>query len=320
MRTDLRRTGMQWLASIVAVLAIGLVGGHAHAGPTDSALAILEEMITQAEGVSLPEGVTRSLVAKLVSAKRSIEGGNIRAAFGQLGAFEAEVRAQRGKILTAEQADGALESARHVKIALEPGPPPMLKNLLVNFGPWDMLTNRAGDFVFLVSEDKVFLEFGAVVIGPEGPKTLPTFEYRVSPDAPVVSPIDGAVEAVLFQPETNDYELHLVSSPTSPFMVIVDHVTDLLVAEGDPVAAGQEVGKVGPFSPSLGRTELQIFNFIEETNYCPFELFDPELAPVFRQKVTNLMADWEAFKADASIYDQGAMVDPGCLSSTLPEL
>jgi hypothetical protein len=30
------------------------------------------------------------------------------------------------------------------------------------------------------------------------------------------------------------------------------------------------------------------------------------------------MADWETFKGDASMYDQAAMVAPGCIVSTLP--
>jgi hypothetical protein len=100
--------------------------------------------------------------------------------------------------------------------------------------------------------------------------------------------------------------------------MIVDHLTDLLVFEGDTVAAGQPLGKVGPFSLTLGRIELQVVNFIEEINYCPFELFDPALALAFQQKVTGLMADWETFKGNASIYNQAAMVAPGCIVSTLP--
>jgi hypothetical protein len=136
-------------------------------------------------------------------------------------------------------------------------------------------------------------------------------------DTVVVSPLDGTVESIRFQDDTNDYEIHLVSSPTSPFLVVVDHLTDLLVSEGDTVAAGQSLGKVGPFSLTLGRTELQVVNFIEEINYCPFELFDPALVLAFQQKVAGLMADWETFKGDASIYDQAAMVAPGCVVATL---
>ncbi len=55
----------------------------------------------------------------------------------------------------------------------------LLKNLLIDFGDWDPATNRSGSFLFLESEDKDFLEFGAEVTGLEGSKILPTFEYRV---------------------------------------------------------------------------------------------------------------------------------------------
>ena len=307
----------KFLACMMMVATIGFGRGAAHADLTDAALNILEELITAVESTNIPDGIKRSLLSKLLAAAQSIEGGNLRAAFGQLAAFEAEVHAQAGNALTNEQVEGALSAIAHVKIALDPGPPPVLKNLLVNFGAWDPITDRAGDFHFLASEEKVFLEFGAVVITPDGPKTLPTFEYRLSPDAVVVSPLDGTVESIRFQDDTNDYELHLTSSPTSPFLVVVDHLIDLLVSQGDAVAAGQSLGKVGPFSLTLGRTELQVINFIEEINYCPFELFDPALSLAFQQKVSNLMADWETFKGDASVYDQAAMVAPGCVVSTL---
>jgi hypothetical protein len=306
------------LVCLILIASLASIGARAHAGSTDAALHILEELISAAAAAGLPQGVTQSLVSKLRAAAESLKRGNLQAVYGQLGAIENEVRAQRGKALTDDQVEGALTSIRHVKIALDPGPPPVIKNLVVNFDHWDPITNRAGDFIFLAPEDKVFLEFGLVVVGPEGPKTLPTFEYRVAPDTVAVSPIDGTVESIFFQSETSDYEIHLTSSPTSPFLVGVDHVTDLLVAEGDVVTAGQTLGKVGPFSLTLGRTELQVFNFIEETNSCPFELFDPALAPAFKQKVTDLMADWETFKGDASIYDQAAQFAPGCISATVP--
>jgi hypothetical protein len=307
----------KFFACMMLVATIGFGRGAAHADLTDAALNILQELITAVEDAGIPDGITRSLVSKLLTAARSIERGDIRAASGQLAAFEGEVRAQYGKALTNEQVEGALSTIAHVKIALDPGPAPVLKNLLVNFAAWDPVTDSAGDFNFLASEEKVFLEFGAVVITPDGPKTLPTFEYRLPLDTVVISPLNGTVASIRFQDETNDYEIHLMSSPTSPFLVVVDHLTDLLVSEGDAVAAGQSLGKVGPFSLTLGRTELQVVNFIEEINYCPFELFDPDLALAFQQKVTDLMADWETFKGDASIYDQPTMVEPGCVVHTL---
>lgn len=307
----------KFFSCMVLVAALALGRGSAHAELTDAALNILQGLITAVEGAGISEGIARSLVSKLRAAARSIERGNIRAAAGQLSAFEAQVRAQAGKALTIEQMDGALSSIAHIRIALDPGPPPVLKNLLVNFDAWDPITDSAGDFKFLASEEKVFLEFGAVVMTPDGPKTLPTFEYRLPPDTTVVSPIDGTVESIRFQADTEDYEIHLMSSPTSPFLVVVDHVTELLVSEGDAVAAGQSLGKVGPFSLTLGRTELIVVNFIEEFAYCPFELFDPDLVLEFQQKVADLMDDWESFKGDAAIYDQAAMVAPGCLVPTL---
>jgi hypothetical protein len=42
-------------------------------------------------------------------------------------------------------------------------------------------------------------------------------------------------------------------------------------------------------------------------------LFDPALVLAFQQKVAGLMADWETFKGDISIYDQAL----GCVVATL---
>jgi hypothetical protein len=305
----------------VALLLVGACLGAsapARAG-IDDAITLLAELIPAVEAAGLPGGLERSLTRKLENAKASLERGHVGAALGQLGAVRRQVLAQRGKALTADQADGALEALHVILIAIDPGPAPVLKNLLVTFGPWDPVTNLAGDFVFEAAESKVFLEFGVMVPTPEGPKVLPTFEYRLSPDATVQSPIDGTVDRLDFQADTNDYEIHLTSSPTSPFVVVVDHVTELAVVEGQVVTAGQPLGKPGPFGPTLGRTELQVFNFVEGLNICPFELFAPALAPTFQAQVTNLMADWEAFKADATIYDEAAMVSPGCLVASLPD-
>ncbi len=67
-------------------------------------------------------------------------------------------------------------------------PNPVLKNLLVDFAPYDASTGMAGAFNFeqSVNDDKVFLEFGAEVENGDGDtKILPTFEYRVDDEAQV---------------------------------------------------------------------------------------------------------------------------------------
>jgi hypothetical protein len=202
------------------------------------------------------------------------------------------------------------------------GPPPVLKNLGVDFAPYDPSTGRAGAFVFTDSEDKVFLEFGAVVQGPEGPKVLPTFEYIVSSEADVYAVCDGIVLEIRYQKDTQDYEVLIAPTADSPWRVSHDHVRDLKVSEGNKVTAGDVLGKPGTFSDNLGRTEIMVFKnqFDKSLAYAPFKFFDPKLSEEYQQKVWRLMEDWESFKNDLTIYDQKAMTKfyAGCLYEELP--
>ncbi len=198
--------------------------------------------------------------------------------------------------------------------AFSPGSAPVLENLIVAFAPYDPTTGRAGAFVFDRQEDKVFLEFNAVVGGPTGPKTLPTFEYRVDPQADVYAPIEGTVVRFVYQPDTADYEIGFAQKGSACETVSIDHVKAPTVGQGDAVTAGKVVGKPGSWSASLGRVELMVT--IGRVAYCPFSYFDPARKSVYQQKVRRLMADWETFKGDPTIYDEAAMVLPGCLGLT----
>lgn len=55
--------------------------------------------------LSLPQGLTQSLLAKLEAAQRALDAGQNEVAVNNLQAFINEVEAQRGKVLTNEQAD-----------------------------------------------------------------------------------------------------------------------------------------------------------------------------------------------------------------------
>jgi len=197
--------------------------------------------------------------------------------------------------------------------------PPVLKNLIVAFGAYDAATGKAGDFVFLASQSKVFDEFGVVVPNEGGnPVTLPTFEYKVDPNAQVVSPIDGIVTQVDYQEDQDDFSLILLPDADSNWFVNIDHVRNVMVSVGDTVTAGQQVGTSGTWTDELGRVELMVVQD-NTTYYCPFDVFDTALKAEYEEKVTLLMNEWEDFKGDTTIYDQGAMVAPGCITSTLTD-
>jgi hypothetical protein len=189
----------------------------------------------------------------------------------------------------------------------------VISNLGVTFGPWDPVTNTAGDFVFLVRERKLFLEFGAVVSAEGGgTKELPTFEYRLRRDALVRAIADGRVIRAVFQEETGDYEFLMESTQDPSFQVGYDHVLNPTVSLGDIVRAGDVLGNPGTWSAQLGRFEIMINNTETGLSYCPFSFFDPAFKGQYQQGVSVFIADWETFKGDPDIYDEENHVCPGC--------
>ncbi|MHA1275157.1 MAG: hypothetical protein ACTSQS_17275 [Promethearchaeota archaeon] len=196
---------------------------------------------------------------------------------------------------------------------------PVLKNLGIKFGRYNNETGRAGDFIFDNNTDKVFLEFGAEVMGENGPKELPTFEYLVANDTEVFSICDGIVSGLKYQEDTEDYEIWIIPALGSPWLIILDHVRDPEISQNDYVKAGDVIGIAGTYSAPFGRFEIMIVNENEGKAYAPFALFDKDLKDEYEQKVWDLMKDWEEFKGDSSIYDEDKMVYAGCLYETMDE-
>ena len=189
----------------------------------------------------------------------------------------------------------------------------VISNLGVTLGSWDRASNTAGDFVFLERERKVFLEFGAIVSdGEGGTKELPTFEYKIRPEAVVFAIAEGTVTRFGFQEDTEDYEFAVQSDRDPAFEVGYDHVLNPTVSPGDRVEAGDILGNPGTWSEQLGRFEIMINNSETGLSYCPFTLFDPNLAQEYQQQVSRFMADWETFKGDPTVYDEESHVCPGC--------
>jgi uncharacterized delta-60 repeat protein len=224
-----------------------------------------------------------------------------------------------GRIVVAGQSHQPLTSI-DFGVARFLGPPqsvdsrPLLENLGIEFGPYDPSTGKAGDFVFAngVSEeadlDKAFLEFGATVSGPDGPKLLPTFEYRgLAPDALVRSMTDGKVVAV--QDQGEDFEVRVSPGDGSTWLLIYDHLIALTVNQGDQVKSGQTLGKPSG-GTSARRFEIQIDhgnNFL-----CPLEVADPKLVGGLEAQISQLQRDWESFRKNTAIYDEASQVRPGC--------
>lgn len=189
----------------------------------------------------------------------------------------------------------------------------VIRNLGVAFGPWNPITNRAGDFLFKTNEQKVFLEFGAKVADPSGgTKELPTFEYRIIKNALVTAIAEGKINRFVFQSETQDYEIGTRSTVDSDWEIGYDHVANPRVGIGDEVTAGTVLGNPGVWNNDLGRFEIMINNSAAGLSYCPFCVFDPDSAAAYQAKVLRHMIDWETFKKDTTIYDEKRHALPGC--------
>lgn len=194
-----------------------------------------------------------------------------------------------------------------------------IKNLGVNFDRYDSSTGKAGDFVFLASGVKPFIEFGTNALTDQqgNPKDNPAFEYYLDPEANVYAITKGTVTRIEYQESTEDYEIFTRETGAN-FMVIYDHITTPTISKGDSINVGDPLGKPGTWNTLIGRFEIQI-NVDQdqgELSFCPFMLFDPDLVDEFKEKVSQLMRDWETFKGDQSIYDEASHVYPGCLSET----
>jgi hypothetical protein len=74
------------------------------------------DLITVVNGLATTSGIRESLLAKLTAALAGLQGGNPAAACGPLQAFINEVKAQRGKSISASDADALVTAARQIMV------------------------------------------------------------------------------------------------------------------------------------------------------------------------------------------------------------
>jgi hypothetical protein len=91
-------------------LAVAVDSGLTTASPPSIA-----DLIQEVEDEGLPQGIKRSLLAKLDGAQRKLAAGNVGGACGSLGAYINQVRAQTGKKLDPDYADALVLEATAVR-------------------------------------------------------------------------------------------------------------------------------------------------------------------------------------------------------------
>lgn len=200
--------------------------------------------------------------------------------------------------------------------------PPVMKNLSMDFAPYNSETKYAGAFFFqlkiLGADDlKVFGDFGY----QSGGKHLVTMPcYHVARNASIYSPLNGIVTKVEYQTNYSfDYEIWISPTTDSKWTIVLDHVRDIQVSEGDMVIAGDIIGFPGyQLDDQYGLDESPwVFEMgirgPSNNLWCPFLFFDPVLKTTYLNKMLQLMDDWEAANNDDTIYDQIRIRDnDGC--------
>jgi hypothetical protein len=207
-------------------------------------------------------------------------------------------------------------------------------------GPEPVFWNLGVDFDAAFNLDDVetivykFVEFGYEVRDQFGePKSLPHFTYSLDRSIEVISPMEGVVYKVnLLEEITQDFSIWLKphGGPTL-WLVELDHVTQVAVAEGDEVGVGDLLGYPGGGGHTLGLVEVMVNAPL--AHVCPFQVFAPEAAAETQAKLAEFMAEWDAAKWALpedhmhhpnhpsgwyTPYDSVEMVVPGCRSWEVP--
>ncbi|MBN2030016.1 peptidoglycan DD-metalloendopeptidase family protein [bacterium] len=198
--------------------------------------------------------------------------------------------------------------------------PFVIENLGVRFGPWDRNTNRAGDFLFpnIANVTKIIGEFGQAVLDPDfNVKYLPTLDFIIRVEAPIIAIAEGEVSRHYFQEGSADYEIGIRSLNDPNYEVGYDHLVNIQVEMGQTITPGDTIGYPRPLFSGLGSFEIMVNNAETGLSYCPFCCFNPDKTEEYQNKLLQLIADWETFKGDTTIYDESAFVLPGCLMESM---
>lgn len=190
--------------------------------------------------------------------------------------------------------------------------PPVLFNLGVELDSYDPVSHTAGAFVLDTALDSIFTEFG-----PE----VPSFgwTYVLSTGADIVAPLSGKVSSLTFDDNSQTYDVRIRPKTDSVWVITVGNVALPVVADGDVLAAGDELGVAGGGAPlGYGMATLRVDDTDKDKSWCPFAVFDSATLLVASSQLGATLVQFEALKNDPTIYDEAAWFMPGCTAETVP--
>ncbi len=165
---------------------------------------------------------------------------------------------------------------------------------------------------------KGFYAFGES-LGRDDPRRNPNFEFSsVKAGAPIVAAIDGTIGFIEDQPETGDYEVMLQPRDGSIWTVAYDHLTNLKVAKGDHVKAGDVLGEPSAQNNGTHRFEFQVNKGqnADTLHICPSTIVDGAKTPALLAELTAMQERWNSFSGK-SLYDTQVQSPIGCLVPVL---
>jgi Peptidase family M23 len=137
-----------------------------------------------------------------------------------------------------------------------PAPPPVLSVPVIDLG-----------------RVVTFIPFGARL---DSGVQNPTYELRANDRTLEVRAATAGIVISISARDQLDFELHVRPTASSDYLVIYDHVREPRVAVGATVQAGDPLGLIGNWSPTQGRTELQINRRANpDVAVCPRDLGTP---------------------------------------------
>lgn len=192
-------------------------------------------------------------------------------------------------------------------------PPVLIQNIGIDFDDFEFTREE-------ISFNRLFFDYGFPIpandLGDARRNPQPTFILPLGTE--VTSLIDGVVVDVpkLY---SGDFSVMVAPDKNSNWVYETEHVINVRVAKGDRVRAGQVVAEVSDFDArnygGLGLVEIGILKGGNPPEHlCPFQYLDKSIKDEVETQILRHYKDWELFKGDITIFDEEALVSPGCLT------